>query len=226
MGPKRKNKGKPKKLRPKTPPRSLGRRVPVRTINKTILIVCEDSKASPDYFKKFRKELRLSSVNVDVCGKECGSAPMSVVTFARDKKNEVVTSLTHDDYDEIFCVIDIDDHPPIQIQNAIQTARDNGLKLIISNPCFEYWYILHFERTGSSFSSRPALYKKLGNLLGGKYEKGCCDFFDELYPQTEMAIANSKGIWSSQWQNEPDPIKRDPSTDVHRVVGCIMDMAS
>ena len=61
------------------------RRRPFRTVGKSILIVCEDSKSSPDYFDKFRKELRLSSVKVEVCGEECGSAPISVVDFAKEK---------------------------------------------------------------------------------------------------------------------------------------------
>jgi RloB-like protein len=225
LGPRSNQKGKPKKFRQKTPPRSLSRPVPTRTANKTILIVCEDSKSSPDYFKKFRKKLHLDSVTVEVCGEECGSAPMSVVDFAKEKKLEA-TSTICDDYDEIFCVVDVDEHP--SLKDAIQKARDNGLKLIISNPCIEYWHILHFERTSKSYTSRTALVSKLKIHLkthGYKFAKSECPFFDLIYPLTETAIKNSKNILHAHWHDPEDLSECDPSTHVHRVVECIMDMA-
>ena len=226
MAPRSNNKGKPRKFKSKVKARSLGRREPLRTTGKTILIVCEDSKSSPDYFIKFRNELRLRSVNVEICGKECGPAPISVIDFAKKRKEEVKTSSIRDEYDEIFCVVDIDEH---ETDQAIQKARDNDLKIIISNPCFEYWYILHFERTGKSYSSRPKLYSSLKSHLnkhGYKHNKSGCDFFDVIYQRTETAIKNSNEILRSQYHNEPDLRKCNPSTHVHRVVECMRNIAA
>jgi len=224
LGPRSNKKGKPIKFKASIKGRSLVRRRPFRTVGKSILIVCEDSKSSPAYFRKYRKKLSIRSVNVEVCGEECGSAPISVVDFAKVKKLEVETSTVRDDYDEIFCVVDVDDHP--SLGDAVQTARDNSLNLIISNPCFEYWYILHFERTGSSFSNRQQLYRNLEGFLGQQYDKSGCDFFETVYPRTETAIDNSKEILRSQWHNEEDLRKCDPSTHVHIVVKCMKDIAA
>lgn len=223
MGPRSNKKGKPKKFKTSIKGRSLVRRRPFRTVGKSILIVCEDSKSSPEYFDKFRKELRLSSVKVEVCGEECGSAPISVVDFAKEKKLKVETSTVRDDYEDIFCVVDVDDHPTLG--DAVQKARDNDLRLIISNPCFEYWYILHFEKIGSSYSNRQQLYRKLESFLGQQYDKSGCEFFETVYQLTETAIDNSKEILRSQWHNEEDLRKCDPSTHVHRIVECMMDIA-
>jgi hypothetical protein len=223
----RSRKGKSAKHNPKVRGRSLGRKKPLRAVGRTVLIVCEDSKSSPEYFEKLRSKLRLKTVNVEVCGKECGAAPISVVDYAIAKKEEVKTSSIRDGYDDIFCVIDIDNHETLD--RAIQKAKDNKLEIIISNPCFEYWYILHFEKTGKSYSSRPKLYSKLSAHLkkhGYKpYKKSGCDFFDIIYPLRETAIENSKGILHSQYHNETDLRKCDPATHVHLVVGCMMDMA-
>ncbi len=219
MGPKSYKKG-----RSEVKGRSLGRPKPFRTSGKTVLIVCEDEKSSPDYFERFRKELRLSDRTIDVRGKECGSDPMSVVNYAKEKKKSVKNSTTLDGYDYIFCVVDVDEHT--NLGDAIQTTRDNELDIIISNPCFEYWYILHFEKTGSSYNSRPKLNKRLSDHLRYKYEKSGCDFFEVVYPKTKTAIKNSKNILRSQWQYEDDPKKRNPSTHVHQVVECIMDIAA
>ena len=202
----------------------LERRKAVLTPGKSVLIVCEDSKASPDYFERFRKKLRLSTVNVEVCGEECGSDPKSVVDYTKGRKQSEETSTRIDEYDNIFCVVDVDEHS--SLGDAVQTARDNNICLVISNPCFEYWYILHFEKTGSSYNSRTELYRKLTKHLKQQYDKSSCDFFDFIYPATQTAIRNSKEILSGQWHNEPDLRQCNPSTHVHRVVECIMDIAA
>ena len=106
MGPRSNKKGNPKKYRPRIMPRDLRRAIPDRTESKSILIVCEDSKASPGYFKKLRSELGLCSVNVEIYGEECDSAPIGVVDFAKKRKLDVRTSTIQDGYDEIFCVVD------------------------------------------------------------------------------------------------------------------------
>ena len=46
-------------------------------------------------------------------------------------------------FDFVWCVFDSDDHPGIPA--AKQQARDNGINLAISNPCFEIWILLHFQ---------------------------------------------------------------------------------
>lgn len=224
MGPRSNKKGKFTNLRLRTRSRSLTRPAPTRTVGKSILIVCEDSKASPDYFNKFRHKLRLNAVNnavnVEVCGKECGSDPKSVVDYAK-LKSDVRNSTIRDSYDEIFCVVDVDNHTTLG--DAIQTARDNSIKLIISNPCFEYWYILHFGSPGSAYQNRQKLYKRVGTLLGRKYGKCGCEFFEQIYPLTEDAINNAKAILRSQWHNQEDLSQCNPSTHVHRVVECMIN---
>ena len=46
-----------------------------------VLIVCEDSKSSVFYFEEMVKDLGLTAVKVR--GKECGSAPSSVLKYAQ-----------------------------------------------------------------------------------------------------------------------------------------------
>jgi hypothetical protein len=221
LAPRSNKKGKPRGFKSKVKARRLERRKPVRIPSKTILIVCEDSKSSPDYFVRLRNELKIKSVTVEICGKECGSAPISVVNYAIERKQEVETSSIRDKYDEIFCVIDIDEH---QTDQAIQKARDNDLSMIISNPCFEYWYILHFRKTGKS-CPRHKLCSELNNELKQRgckaYNKSGCDFFDQIYPLTETAIKNAKDILRSQYHNESDLRKCDPSTHVYKIVECM-----
>jgi RloB-like protein len=66
------------------------------------------------------------------------------------------TPIDYVPFTEIYCVIDLDhnhlepktgDSHLAQAQNAIQTAQVRGINiaLILSNECFEIWYILHFQ---------------------------------------------------------------------------------
>ncbi len=55
-----------------------------------------------------RARLRLSTAEVEVCGRECGSAPINVVTFARARRNE--RKKRGSPPDRVFCVVDVDHH--------------------------------------------------------------------------------------------------------------------
>jgi hypothetical protein len=46
-------------------------------------------------------------------------------------------------YDSVWCVCDVDEHP--NLANSREMARDNGIHMAISNPCFELWLLLHFR---------------------------------------------------------------------------------
>ena len=64
---------------------------------------------------------------------------------ARDKKRKADEEARRDEnlrYEEVWCVFDVDDHP--NVENSKQMARDNDLKLAVSNPCIELWLWLHF----------------------------------------------------------------------------------
>ena len=46
-------------------------------------------------------------------------------------------------YDQYWCVFDVDEHP--NLAQAVDLARRHGIRLAISSPCLELWFILHFE---------------------------------------------------------------------------------
>lgn len=46
-------------------------------------------------------------------------------------------------HDQIWCVFDRDEHP--NFVEAIELASAHDIRLAISNPCLELWFLLHFE---------------------------------------------------------------------------------
>lgn len=45
-------------------------------------------------------------------------------------------------HDEVWCVFDRDEHP--NVPEALERAAANGIRVALSNPCIELWFILHF----------------------------------------------------------------------------------
>lgn len=87
-----------------------------------------------------------------------GGVPKTLVERATEMKKagEREANTKKDEYlryDEVWCVFDIDDHP--KIADARQQARDNGIDLAISNPCFELWVLLHFQDQRAHISRCP-----------------------------------------------------------------------
>lgn len=117
-----------------------------------VLIVCEGEKTEPYYLESLRNSLRLSNANIRICGKECGSAPISVVKFAMEefRANKGV-------YNKVYCVFDKDKHDSYDEAKAkiAATKLSNGATLhaVISIPCFEVWILLHFIYTTRSFTA-------------------------------------------------------------------------
>src|SRR5690606_19893118 len=99
---------------------NLKRSAPKRETYAKILIVCEGEKTEPNYFAGARDYYKLNTANVEVCG-ECGSDPVSVVRFAKQRYREERDA--GDAFNKVFCVFDRDTHPNYaQALNAIASA--------------------------------------------------------------------------------------------------------
>lgn len=46
-------------------------------------------------------------------------------------------------FDEIWCVFDVDEH--LNLDRVFDLARRHEIRLAVSNPCLELWFVLHFE---------------------------------------------------------------------------------
>ena len=110
-----------------------------------ILIVTEGKVTEPEYLDGFARAIKNSRVRIKVRGGV--GVPKTIVEFAKEHKREADKRARRekDDnlrYDEVWCVFDVDKHA--NIPDAKQMARDDGIELAMSNPCFELWLWLHF----------------------------------------------------------------------------------
>ncbi|SNQ49364.1 conserved hypothetical protein [Frankia canadensis] len=73
--------------------------------------------------------------------------------------------------DECWCTFDVEwptNHP--NLKQAVSLARENGIRLAISNPCFELWLVLHFE-DHRRFSDNATIERR-SRELDGRSGKG------------------------------------------------------
>ena len=183
-----------------------------------ILIVSEDSKSSVYYLKEKIRSKGLNPDDVHVTG-ESDSAPIKVVDYAIKLKKERLKNPDIPPYSEIYCVMDVDEHTTLKA--AINKAKANYLIPIISNECFELWYLLHFEKYSTKHRKRVDLKKELVNHLGKDYEKGDDSIFQILDDSgfEENAIDNAEKLetYATGTSTQRDPLI-NPTTEVYKLI--------
>jgi hypothetical protein len=191
------------------------RRRPFREPRPRILIVCEGTKTEPGYFLALRHREK-SAIELDI---EPGGVPKTLVEkAARLKRSAEKEARRHKDdnlrYQYVWCVFDVDEHP--NLAEAQQQARDNGIDVAISNPCFELWILLHFDDR-TAYIHRDALHRECVKFLPG-YEKDVP--FDKVHSHYEDAVRRATAL--SAWQKTRDcGCETNPWTDVHRLTELI-----
>ncbi|MGK7346067.1 MAG: RloB family protein [Candidatus Nitrospinota bacterium M3_3B_026] len=204
--------------------RELRRRKPRREPYAKVLIVCEGEKTEPNYFKGLKDYYRLNSANVEICGEECGSDPVSIIEHAKELYDKEGAG---DPFDRVYCVFDKDNHTNYaQAVDAInRVAPKNTFFAITSVPCFEYWLILHFIYTTKSYSAmsgKSACFQLTSALKKylPDYDKGQRDVFSSLEDKLETAKANAVKAFKAAQSADTD----DPSTRVHELVDFLQNI--
>lgn len=178
--------------------KSREKRIP-RKVNPTILIICEGKETEVSYFKNFNS--RYTRVDVIIpdkksSGKNKGKEtdPENLVKRSIEYK-ETKYDIDEKDGDRVWCLFDIDidfNNPNAlnskitQIQKSQTIANRNKIKLGISNPCFELWYLLHFEYTTGALKNYNAVQQKLSKYLPS-YEKN-----KNVYAELKNLVNNAE----------------------------------
>lgn len=162
-----------------------------------------------------------------------GAAPITVVERAIQIKNERRREAKKArkqgnrrviPFDEVWCVFDVErlvDNP--SFDRAVKKARASDFHLAISNPAFEYWYLLHFKETSRPFQDASDLLKALKQAdCLPNYGKSQ-DLFYDLLPKMAIAIERASRILAKH----PDKTKQfpNPSTLVFKLVLRLKEMA-
>lgn len=195
--------------RTRTHNRRYDRRVGISEPKETILIVCNGTETEPKYFNALKRHLGLRSVTVRVARGDCRKC----VQEAADGR---------DDYDQCWCVWDTEslDSKDV-VDEALRTAKQEKLNPAISNPAFEYWFLLHYRHTDRPFKDAAAVIHELRRYFP-EYEK-TADAYSVLKDCTDAAISNAESVLKAHRaaSNYRFP---NPSTSVHKLVVALHDL--
>lgn len=200
--------------------KELRRRKPIFDARLRVLIVCEGIVTEKEYFEAFRRRIR-AAINVIV--DDNGGTPKTLVERAVSEKRKAAERAHRDGdsgsaYDEIWCVFDIDEHP--FVQDARVQAAAHKIKLAITNPCFELWFLLHF-RDQTAYIDRQELQSVCREFIPGYRKSAPAHVLDPRYDSAVERAARLEA--RNKRDGEPD---RNPSTNVHVLLERLRELAA
>ncbi len=198
---------------------SFRRRRPSVAPRACVLLVCEGKETEPNYFESLQKELRLTTVEVEIVGQ--GAAPKTVVKKAvelvKKRRQAVSRGLDAFKYDHVWCVFDVEQQGKNpSLKPALDQAVANGVDVALSNPCFEYWFLIHFTKCGKALVNGKGVLRELKKHLPG-YAKSQ-DVFARIWPDVDHAIEQAKAMGDSHRRARTPRTEMDPSTEVYKLV--------
>lgn len=197
----------------------LQRRRGMRDLQKRFLIVCEDDKSAPRYFEALIKVFGISATSVEVVGSGDYSLPLQVVSRAIDLKRAAASKRSGTEpFDHVWCVIDGDYGD--KIANARQKAQANDVELAISTMCFEYWILLHFEKSGASTYNCDEMVRNLKKHLP-EYDKGSFDF-SNIVAMVHDASLRAESLRKPGLERGELPEKQNPCSEVYKLVNKLL----
>lgn len=196
--------------RHRTPPKQHGRA--------TVLVLCEGHRTEPGYLTDMRKTLHLTGVRI-VSTLHEGLAGVG-------KKLAISIKEGAPD-DEYWCVVDHDERKVefekflTQVEKLQNLRSRPRIHVIVSRPCFEYWFLLHFEDTTRPFRGSP----------GG--DSACNQVISKLQRHLPNYRKNDRRLFLRLQKHLPVAIKQakrnrtegSSSTDVWRLVERLRTLA-
>ncbi len=194
---------------------------------KPIVFVCVEGRRNRTercYLKALNSDCRKISIKIvpDSSTDPVGMAE-SLSSFMKEN------DFSLDDGDLAFCLIDQDclREKDSEIAKADRIAKQNGFQLIVSNPCFELWFICHFIKVPKKYLSSKELIEDIEKYLPG-YNKSDSNVYRRISDKLDFAIESAKKLEQRGLENGNKIHTADlcPSTEVFKMIEAIQEKNS
>lgn len=169
--------------------RPLNRKVGHWRDTRLIIIATEGSHTEKQYFSSLFYDHRVQ-VRVLPTGGDGKSSPEYVLGRLSDYKQEYQIG----DNDELWLVADVDRWGHKKLKGVAQSARQLGINLAISNPCFEVWLLCHHQECDENIVRCDEVCELLRGCLG-EYNKSKIDihkYAEHIMDAVRRAEKNDK----------------------------------
>ncbi len=187
-----------------------------RKRNSIILLAAEgNNKTETLYFSELAKEQ--------------GKIVKYISTNYTDPENMIFSlvnefekkSLSLEEGDMGYCLIDSDfeNNKNAKIAKADRIAEKNGLKILVSGPCFEVWFLCHYTYSTKQYSSSEEVIDALKKYCPS-YAKSKKDMYSLTKDNINTAIDNAERlkIFCERAGYKYHTVDFVPSTDVYELV--------
>ena len=191
------------------------RNIRSRKSKRVILVSVEGkNKTEKNYINSFSSRERDFVIKV-VPGNE--TDPINLVKQTIRKSKELNLDLEEDDKAYIVFDLDTNINKNKQIKEAIDLANQNNIIPIVSTPCIELWFLLHYEYTTATMNNDEVI-KKLKKYCP-KYEKNY-NIYKEINQNTNTAIKNAKKLKKFQTKNHKNlqMVEVNPYTEMYKLI--------
>lgn len=207
--------------RPLARERSLARRRPTRQPRERFLLLCEGEVTEPGYFKYVRTSLRDTLLAIEI-SKERGD-PLQLVQAAVDRRASAAAEArrARDDnlrFDQVWCVFDVDEHH--RLDESLELAQKQGVRVALSNPSFELWPVLHFA-DHRSFASAASLAESLRQHMPSYDKELDCHKLRGKFTDARQRAEDLR----RQHDGNGKSATSNPATDVPLLVTALLDAA-
>lgn len=177
------------------------------------MVFCEGEASEPDYIKGLKRlpQVRANTA-LDIEIDPGVGVPLVLVNRAIDRLSR------DDEVDECWCVFDVESpRPHPHLAKAMRLAEDRGVRLAVSNPCFELWLILHFEER-SAFLTTAAAERRSRQLDGRKGKRVDASLY---LPRRHEALGRAESLGRRHSDNETRFPNDNPSSSVGALLTAI-----
>ncbi|WP_075344693.1 RloB family protein [Tenacibaculum agarivorans] len=194
------------------------------------LIVCEDEKTEPSYFKEYKKQIPEETLYLKPVG--TGRDPKGVVEKAIEERDKLAKE-ANKEVDCIWVVFDKDDADEnatkiSNFENAFEIAHNQNFKIAYSNETFELWLLLHFIDVDKNTPlPRAEIYKqlkeefqKIEEYKDYEYDHYTIDerTIEIVFKSGNRDLAIERANILMEHHKENKPIEANPSTKVHLLI--------
>jgi hypothetical protein len=200
-------------------PKPLRRKVALRPPRKTLLVFCEGERTEPEYLAALRREpavREVAAVDIRIDLDSAGFSPLGLVRRAITARTKAIDE--DGEIDEFWCVFDVEwptNHAGLK--DAVRLARDNEIKLAVSNPCFELWLALHFADHDAWLDNDDA--RRLRRKHDGQLDKGLDA--SRYMPNRRAAASRALRLERRHAKDRTAFPHDNPSSGMHRLIASV-----
>ena len=207
----------------------------VEATGSAILVVTEGVNTEPAYYNTLKRRFAAPTVELVAYGKGAGDPRVLTdvaLELRKERRREAkANELPIDqpaDFDELWIVFDADVLTSEKLNNGIAYAGSKGVGIALSQPCFEFWLLLH---DGNAYTTAPMA--KCANVVPylkraygwTSYSKNAADVEDLIAPLVEKTKVRTAIQAAEKVRNHHasagTPFPANPSTDVDQLIRSI-----